>query len=889
MAPKLYLVDGHSHCYRAFYAIRDMNAPDGSPTNLVYGFLSMLHKSLRDGKPDYVAVAFDTLAPTFRHEMFPEYKANRPPAPDELHAQVPVVREVLAAYGIPVFEAEGFEADDVIGTLARQATEQGVETWLLTSDKDAEQLLGPLVCMYDASKDKRTTVESLAEQKGVTPEQIPDVMALSGDSVDNVPGVPKVGPKTALRLIQEYGDLESVLAAAEGMKQSKVRENLIAHADAARLSLRLVTIDVDVPVALDLEACRVGEPDAPRLRGLFERLGFRRYLDEMGAAPAEDSEDKDYRLVDTPNAFAKFLAELRKQKRISLDTETTSTRPTEARLVGLSVSWGARTGYYLPLRAPAGSATLGLDETLEALRPVLEDPEVEKTGQNLKYDIIVLRRHGVEVRGVAFDTMLAAYALNASTRNYGLDALALSFLQYRCIPISELIGKGRKQLTMDQVPVDAVVDYAVEDADIAWRLTEVLEARVRDEGFDALLREMELPLMAVLVDMELNGIRVDADRLREMSRWLADRVVELEERVQQEAGVRFNPSSPKQLARVLFEDLGLPVQRRTKTGPSTDAEVLDQLAPLHTVPALVLEYRQALKLKNTYVDALPVLISPETDKIHTSFSQTATTTGRLSSSDPNLQNIPVRTEEGNRIRAAFVPSEPGWLFLSADYSQIELRLLAHLSGDPALVEAFRNDEDIHRVVAAQVFAVPLEEVTSEQRRAAKAVNFGIVYGLTPYGLSRDIGVPVGEAAEFIKSYFERHPGVREFIDATVESAREKKYVETLRGRRRLIPDIDASDAGRRNFAERAAVNTVVQGSAADMIKLAMIRIHSRMREADSPARLLLQIHDELLFETPPDAREELEALVVAEMEQAMPLDVPVRVNVAVGANWQEAK
>ena len=887
MTPRLFLVDGHSHCYRAYYALQNMTGPDGAPTNMVYGFINMLRRALREGSPDYVAVAFDRRGPTFRHEIFPEYKANRKPAPEDFHRQVPLVRDALAAHGIPCFDLEGFEADDVMGALARQAADAGVATWLLTSDKDAEQLLGPLVSMLDITKGREVTVETLAEEKGIRPDQVPDEMALSGDPVDNVPGVPKVGPKTALRLIREYGSLEATLAAAQGMKKSKLRENLIESAAAARLSLRLVTIDVNAPVALDLEACRVREPDEERLRELFERLGFRRFLDEMVSAPTR--EEKDYRLVNTAEAFELFLAELRKQRRISVDVETTSTHPVEAELVGMSVSWAARTGYYLAFRAPEGTPTLDRRGALEALRPTLEDEGVAKIGQNLKYDQIVLRGNGVDLRGIAFDTMLAAYVLDASARNFGLDDLALSLLQHRCIPISDLIGKGPKQITMDQVPLEQVVEYACEDADIAWRLAEVLEPRVRESTFVSLYRDIELPLIRVLADMEICGVRLDADRLIEMSGWLARRVEELEERIETEAGVRFNPGSTKQLAQVLFEDLGLPVVRRTKTGVSTDAEVLQQLVSVHPVPGLVLEYRSALKLKNTYVDALPGMVYGPTGKIHTSFSQVATATGRLSSSQPNLQNIPIRTEAGNRIRRAFVPSEEGWLFLSADYSQIELRILAHLSRDEALVRAFQNDEDIHRFVASQVFGVAADQVTDGQRRAAKAVNFGIVYGLTAYGLSRDLGVPVKEADEFIRAYFERHPGVRDFIEETLEFARANNYVETLRGRRRRIPDIAARDRSRRTFAERAAVNTVVQGSAADMMKIAMVRIHRRLPDSGLRGSMLLQIHDELLFETPPEEKIALAELATGEMVAAMALDVPVKVNVAFGANWGEAK
>ena len=887
MAPKFFLVDGHSHCYRAYYALQNMTGPDGRPTNMVYGFAAMLRKVLRDYAPDYLAVVFDKKGPTFRHKMYADYKANRKPPPEDFSVQIPVVHELLEAWGVPYYEVEGYEADDLIGALARQATEAGLETRLLTSDKDAEQLLSTTVSMLDVSKGKATTVDTLAEAKSITPQQVVEVMALSGDATDNVPGIPKVGPKTAIKLIQEHGSLEGVLAAAPAMKRSKLRENLIEHAEDARLSLKLVTIDTDAPAELDLDACRVTDPDEEKLRPLYERLGFRQFLSETGSAPTQ--EEKDYTRVDDEKLFDEFLKALRRQKEFALDVETTSTHPVKAELVGLSASWLSGSGYYLPFRAPLGEKTLDRERALADLRPILENEEIAKIGQNIKYDAIVLRRHGIHLRGIGFDTMLAAYILNPELRRFGLDDLALSMLQYRCIPISDLIGKGAKQITMDQVPVDRVCEYACEDADITWRLAELLRKSVRDAGFEELYRGIELPLIDILVDMEISGVRLDPMELRGMSQWLAERIEELEAKIQQEAGVKFNPASPKQLAEVLFEELGLPTVRRTKTGASTDAEVLQQLAPLHAVPGLVIEYRQYVKLKNTYVDALPDLILPKTGRIHTSFSQTATATGRLSSREPNLQNIPIRTDLGNRIRKAFVPGEDGWLLLSADYSQIELRVLAHLSGDEALREAFGQDQDIHRFVAAQVFGVPADEVSPEQRRTAKAVNFGIVYGLTAYGLSRDIGVPVKEADAFINAYFERHPGVKRFIDETLEFTRKNRYVETMRGRRRQMEEIDSRNPQRRAFAERAAVNTVVQGSAADLIKLAMIALGRRLDAEGLKARMLLQIHDELLFETPPEERGRLETCVVEEMEKAIPLDVPVKVNVAVGPNWLEAK
>jgi DNA polymerase-1 len=886
MAEKFFLIDGHAHLYRAFFAVRGLTTPGGQPSNAVFGFTSMLRKIMREYKPDYLAVAFDMPGPTFRHEKFEAYKATREKPPDEFLAQIPMAREVLEAYGIPVFGLKGYEADDLLGTLARQATEAGIDTVLVTGDKDAQQLLGPSVTILDGAKDRTITEKDLREE-GIAPEQVIEMMALSGDASDNVPGVPKVGPKTARELIKEYGTLENVLAHADEIKAPKLRENLKAHAAEARLSRELVTIDRHAPVEADFEACRVKEPDPERLTPLFRRLGFQQFLSELELKPTRES--ADYQLVDDGPAFAAFLKELEARKRFSLDLETTGTDAMSVRIVGLSFSWAPKTAWYLPLRGPLMERTLPEKKTLDALRPVLADPAVAKVGQNIKYDALVLRRHGIEVNGIAFDTMVAAYVLDAERRRYGLDDLALSFLDYRMIPISDLIGKGKKQITMDKVPVETVREYACADADITWRLSEALERELREQEMESLFRDVEMPLVGVLADMEFQGIALDAKVLEAMSSTLTEQMAALEKEIHSEAGEAFNLGSPKQLAHVLFDKLGLPKGRRTKTGASTDSEVLADLAVAHRLPGLVLEFRQLSKLKSTYLDALPRMVNPETGRIHTSFNQTATATGRLSSSDPNLQNIPIRTELGERIRKAFVASRPENILLTADYSQIELRILAHISGDPALRRAFAEDADIHRFVAAQIHGVKQEEVTSTMRRAAKAVNFGIVYGLTPYGLSRDLRVPVAEADQFIKGYFERYPGVKAFIDRTIEAARRDGQVATLLGRRRALPAINDSNRAVRSFAERAAVNTVIQGTAADMIKVAMIRIHRRLADEKFQARMLLQIHDELLLELPRAEQEAVTALVTEEMSAALKLDVPIKVNVAVGRNWMESK
>ncbi|MGD0999817.1 MAG: DNA polymerase I [Candidatus Brocadiia bacterium] len=885
---KLFLIDGHSHLYRAFFAVKGLTSPEGRPTNAVFGFTAMLRKLLREQKPDYLAVALDMPGKTFRHDLFEDYKATRVKPPDEFIAQIPLTREVLDALQVPVYALEGYEADDVLGTLAVQASGLGVDVVIVTGDKDAAQLLGPNVSCLDTGKDQTLTAEKLRERDGIAPEQVIEVMALSGDASDNVPGVPHVGPKTALELIREYGTLENVLAHVGEIRGKRLKESLTTHADAARLSRRLVTIDTKAPVELSLDACRVKPPEPERLVPVFQKLGFRQFIAEFPVAPTRE-EAAAYHLVDTEEALESLLAALRAQKRFSIDLETTSTSPMLAEIVGLSVCWQPKEAWYIPTRALAPDPTLDTEKVLDALRPILTDESVGKIGQNIKYDTVVLRRHGVELRGIVFDTMIAAYVLDAERRRYGLDELAADYLSYRMIPISDLIGKGKKQITMDRVPARKVCDYCCADSDIALRLSEILEKLLRDQKMHDLFAQVEMPLVSVLAEMEFQGIGLDVAALRTMSQWLEQEMAKLEKRIYQEAGEEFNIGSTQQLAKILFEKLRLPRGRKTRTGSSTDSDVLDQLSAAHRLPALVLEYRQLSKLKSTYADALPEMVAPGSNRLHTSFNQAATTTGRLSSSDPNLQNIPIRSEIGERIRKAFVATDPRNRLLTADYSQIELRILAHLSGDAALREAFAQDVDIHRFVAAQIHGVKPEEVTPAMRRVAKTTNFGIIYGQGPYGLARQLKIPNEEAAAFIEAYFHRYPGVKAFIDRTVADARKNGSVTTLLGRRRPLPGLNDPDHATRAFAERAAVNTVIQGTAADMIKVAMIRIARRLRDEKMRTKMLLQIHDELLFEVPPSEEISATDLVSTEMSTALKMDVPVKVNVALGRTWSEAK
>ncbi|HEY4760901.1 MAG TPA: DNA polymerase I, partial [Thermoguttaceae bacterium] len=902
---------------------------------------------------------------TFRHEMYDQYKIQRPEMDADLQPQIPAIRRVLKVLGIPALGCEAFEADDIMATVAQLVDQLGGECFLVSSDKDCRQLIRDRVKIYNIRKNSIFGREDLLEDWGVTPEQVVDFQALVGDSVDNVPGVPLIGPKFARQLIEQYGTLESVLDHADKVQGAKRKENLLKYRDQAFLSRQLVRLDTHVPIAVPWNF-PAGRIDRSAALSLFREFGFRslslkidtlcKKLGLEGEAqtglfesphpsPLPEGEGTDvahslpegegtefslaprpsplvpvlcphpsplpegegtvvahslpkgegtfeptYYLVDTPEAFEAFLAELKKQKSISLDTETTHVLPRWAELVGLSFSWNENEGWYLPVRAPDDERHLDLQKTLEALRPVLENPAIEKIGQNLKYDIIVLRAAGIRLAGTAFDTMVASYLLDAGRRNHNLDDLALDYLGHDTIKITELIGTGKNQKRMDEVPVRQVADYAGEDALLPMRLHPILDKKLQENQLVDLFTQVELPLIDVLVEMEYNGVKIDVDRLAELGQEYGSRMDELEGEIHGLAGHDFNIASPKQLQTVLFKELKLPMLKKTpKTGPSTDAEVLEELARLHPLPAKLLEYRQYAKLKSTYVDALPELVHPVTGRVHASFNQVVAATGRLSSSDPNLQNIPVRTEIGREIRSAFVPGEEGWSLLAADYSQVELRILAHFCGDEKMCEAFARDEDIHARVASQVNNVPLEEVTPEMRREAKAVNFGVIYGQSAYGLSKALGIEQDAAARFIDNYFEGYPRIEEFLEQVLAECSKTGYVKTILGRRRTIQGVRPNAGRQRNLAERTAINTVIQGSAADLIKLAMIGIHKRICSEGITARMLLQIHDELIFEVPTQNVPRLAQLVSEEMAGVRKLKVPLKVDLKAGPNWADAK
>ncbi len=914
----LYVIDGHGQIYRCYYApFRPLTAPSGEPTKATFVFLQMLLNLVRRRAPDYLVVTMDTSDETvFRTEIDPEYKAHRPPPPEDLPPQVERIVQALEAIGVPILRQLGYEADDLMATLCERHRGSDLDIVLVSRDKDLDQLLTDGVRLLDPLDDTETDAGTLLERKGYRPDQAVDAQALMGDSTDNVRGVEGVGPKKAAELLSRYGTLESIIAHASELTP-KLRERIEAFQSRADRVRQLVTLRRDVPIEFDLASADVSRFNFDALRPICRELGLNRLLEQLPAAESSppptapdgvphresmlfEAEEPSARpalrlesgapprtqavLVDDEAALSDLAGRLASVRVFAFDTETTSLSPVDADLVGISVSFELGRGYYVPT---AGFGRhLPLEAVREKLGPVFANARIRKCGQNCKYDIGVLRTAGIEVYGLDFDTMIASFVLDSSRRSHGIDALALDLLGYRKIATEELIGKGKAQITMDRLAPADVCDYAAEDADIALRLRGVLEPRLAGSPMDRLFREVELPLVEVLAELEHNGVALDTELLARLSNEMADESAALERQIHAAVGYPFNVDSTKQLAEALFDKLGLPSLKRTKTGRSTDAEVLEQLAAAgHAVPRLVLAYRELAKLKGTYVDALPEVVARRTGRVHPSFNQTVAVTGRLSCSDPNLQNIPIRTPAGACIRRAFIAGRPDRVLLKADYSQIELRVLAHFCGDEALARAFRADEDIHAVVAAEVFGVPIDQVGKEQRARAKTVNFGIIYGQSAFGLARQTGMSRTEAADFIDRYFQRYPRIRAFLDDCIRKARERGYVETILGRRRRIEDIASRNPSARAAAERFAVNTVIQGSAADLIKVAMLRIHRRLREERSETRMLLQVHDELVFELPRGAvRAEASAIREA-MAGALPLRVPIRVDLAAGANW----
>jgi DNA polymerase I len=920
---KLMLIDGHSLAYRAYHALPDtIKTAGGEPTNATYGFTSMLLSVLEEEQPDYAIVTFDK-GPSFRVEIYPEYKAHREKMPDEMRQQMQRIREVVEAFGLPRVELEDYEADDLLGTLSRQAAEAGLEVVIVTGDRDALQLVTDQITVLTSgrrfSDTKHYTPEKVRQKyDGLRPDQLIDHKALMGDRSDNIPGVYGVGEKGAAKMLKKYGTLDEIYTHLDE-HSTRYRNALEKGRDDAYLSRNLGRIRLDAPVELDLEAARLSKGfDHEAVLSLMQTLEFRSLLKRLpalgipiGAGPStpassedqlslfgEDLDeapaapDADYHLVDTEAALAELVAQLRTAQVITIDTETTSTDALQADLVGIAITDRAEEAWYLPVQAPAGAPTLSLASIREQLGPLLTDAAIHKRGHNLKYDLEVLARHDLPVTGQLYDTMIAAWLITPDSRNLGLKDLAWKRLGVQMTEISQLIGKGKSQTTMDQVPVAQVLPYAAADADLTHRLAEKLRPELEEHQLLPLFHDLEMPLAPVLVDMELNGVKIDTAQLEMLSQELRGRLKEIREEIYRQAGTKFNINSTQQLSEVLFDRLGLPTRGvpKTKTGYyTTRASVLERLKKQHPLVEMVLDYRELAKLKSTYIDALAELVNPETGRIHTSYNQTGTVTGRLSSSNPNLQNIPIRTEEGRRVRSAFV-SEEGWLLIGADYSQVELRVMAHVSEDEGLIEAFRRGEDIHTTTAAAVYGVPQDEVSYDMRRIAKAVNFGLIYGQSAYGLARQIDVKPKEAEAFIERYFERFPRVQSYMEQIEQQVEEHGYVETLLHRRRYFPELapgSRTSHRLRQAAHRMAINTPIQGTAADIIKLAMLRTHQELRENDLRTRMILQVHDEIVLEAPEDEREIIIPLLRTAMEGAFTLNVPLKVDIEIGTNWNE--
>ena len=885
----LYLIDGSAYIYRAYHAIRSLTNSKGLPTNAVFGFTRMLIKLIEDRSPEYVVMFFDAKGPTFRHELYQDYKANRPPMPEDLSIQIPYIKEITHGFNIPVIEMQGFEADDLIGTFKCRAEKAGFFVVMVTGDKDFVQLVTDNAVIWDPMKEKTIDINTVRDDFGVDPYQMIDVMALSGDASDNIPGVPGIGPKTALSLIKTFKTVERLYESVHTITKKKQHENLVLYKEQAFLSKKLVKIHIDVPFPFHPENFRYETPDNTRLSKLFKNLEFRQL--QQAFPKRSDLSNKNYHAVYDMSALLDLIGRLEKTEMFAIDTETTSKDPMKANLVGLSFSMKPDEAFYIPCvhDYPEAPAQLELKKVLSQLKPVLESPDIKKIGQNIKYDWMVLKRHGINLAGVMFDTMLASYLINPSKRAHNLDQIALDFLDHKTITYKEIAGKGKKDVSFAEIPLEKAVPYSCEDADITLMAYHVLMPLIDNAGLMELYNNVELPLVPVLMNMEMTGVCVDKQKLMDLSKSFEHQLEQLESMIYSMAGEEFNIRSSQQLGRILFEKLKLPVQKKTKkkTGYSTDVNVLTALADKHELPEIILRHRTLAKLKSTYTDALLDLIHPETGRIHTSYNQTVTATGRLSSSDPNLQNIPIRTDEGMEIRKAFVPRKD-WTLVSADYSQIELRILAHYAADDILIEAFKNDEDIHTRTATEVFQVFPSFVTSELRRQAKVINFGIVYGMSPYGLSKELGISRKMAKTYIDNYFARYKGVKKFVDQTISDARKTKKTSTLLGRIRLLPDINSPNKVVREFAERTAINTPVQGTAADLIKLAMIRVDAAFRKGRLKSAMLLSVHDEIVFEVPPEELESVKVLVKEIMEGIWNLKVPLKVNLASGDNWAEA-
>ena len=894
----LYLIDGYAMLYRSHFALirNPLINSKGMHTSALFGFINQILKLINNDKPDLMVAAFDTSKKTFRHEKYPDYKATREKMPDEMIGQLPYLWKILESMGIPTLEKPGFEADDIIGTLASMASKENLEVYIVSGDKDFMQLVNENIFLYTPSGRKADIKiydrNGVIDKWGVPPEKIIDLLGLMGDASDNVPGVPGVGEKTAVKLIKEYGSLEASLDHADEVKNKRAREGLQNARSEALLSKDLVTIDTNMDLNIDFSTLKTNDIDKESLALIFQELEFETLQkqilgDDIPISKKKDAPKKDYRTLYSEEDIKNFLGSIKEGEWLSFDIETTSVNPMSCDIVGFSFSNKQNTGVYIPIHWPDSKDSLFDDyitKVLELMRPVMENGLIPKTGQNVKFDSLILLRNGIKVAGIKFDTMIAAHLLKPELRSFKLENLSLEYLDYAMVPIEDLIGKGKDQISMAEVDIDKISFYASEDADIALQLTYIFEKKLDDENLSKFFNEIEIPLLPVLTEMEFNGMYIDSDLLKTMSIKIGKKLDGLIKDIYQESGFEFNINSTQQLAKILFDIKGLPEIKKR----STAEDVLERLKGQHLLPELVLEYRKLNKLKNTYIDALPELKLPSTGRIHSTFNQTITATGRLSSSNPNFQNIPIKTEEGREIRKAFKSNNRDWVIFSADYSQIELRIMAHLSQDTSLVDAFNNGDDIHSRTAADVYNVSISDVQPSMRRTAKIVNFGLLYGAGPFRMSQELGIPQKEAKALIEKYFDTYSGIKKYVEDTMQKAKKNRFVKTLLGRKRPVWDIDSSNHLHREAAKRMAINMPIQGTSAEMIKIAMTSVSNHLNEHKMKSKLVLQIHDELVFETPKNELNDLENMVVDKMVNALPLSVPIEVDSGFGQSWYEA-
>lgn len=892
-----YLIDGYALLYRSHFALirNPLINTKGQHTSALYGFTNTLLKLIKEDSPDYIVAVFDGKEKTFRHKMYPEYKATREKMPDELRSQLSILWDLVESFNIKSLLVNGFEADDIIGTLAIMGKKNNLNCKIISGDKDFMQLVDSNIKLHSPGKNGATIIYGPDEVKkkwGVPPSQIVDLLGLMGDSSDNVPGVRGVGVKTAVKLLEKYGSFEKILENADDIENKKIRDSLKNESELAYLSKKLVTIKTDMDLDVDFKDLRLKEFNLKKLTNIFDELEFNKFKKELNFSNSIKKNNKikkSYLIVDNDSKLRNMINELKNSKLISLDLETTSVNPIEADIVGFSFSINKNSGWYVPILFPNKKKNIfngedDLKTVLLQLKEILENEKIHKCGQNIKYDLLIFKRHNIYINSITFDTMIASHLIKPEERSYKLDRLSQEYLNYEMMPISQLIGVGKDQKKMYDVKLEKITFYAVEDADVCLQLVKKLNDKILNDGLYDFFQKIELPLIDVLTDMELNGVYVDKDMMKKMSLWMENKLLLLSKEIFKISGKEFNINSPKQLSEILFDEIGLKQVKKR----STDVTVLEFLKNKHPLPKKILEYRTIQKLKSTYVDTLPELINKETGRIHTSFSQTITSTGRLSSSNPNFQNIPIRTNNGKEIRNAFVPQKTGWKIFSADYSQIELRIMAHLSKDENLINAFINNEDIHARTSSNLFNVPIENVSNDMRRTAKIVNFGVMYGAGPYRLSQELGIPMAESKKIISSYFERYSGIKNYINNTLDFARKNKYVKTILGRRRYCYDILNDNQRIRSSIERAVINMPIQGTAAELIKIAMIAIHKNILINNFKSKMILQIHDELIFETPEDEIDKLKTMVLFEMENAMNLDVPLIIDYGIGDSWLSA-